>query len=215
MHRSSVVASISDWIAHPQSAAETLGSVLPEKAPFFVSYILLNGFAKYPIYLCRASSLALYGLQSLTARTARLRRQLRDPIRNQCDYSIFVPNMLLMLVLTLTYAVIQPIVILASFLTFATGWIVYRYLLLYVYSPLFESGGLLWPVIFDYAVVGLVISQLTVIGVFTVCIHSASFSYIPLCLISLKRTVTFMCSSRRHPRFKSCCYCVCHASRTW
>ena len=84
---------------------------LPERAAFFISYLLLNGLAKYPVYLCRAAYLASYAFSHhcLTPATPRAHRRLRDPEKDQLDYTAFVPNMLLMFVITATYAVIQPL----------------------------------------------------------------------------------------------------------
>ena len=43
---------------------------------------------------------------------------------------------------------------LAAGLSFGVGWITYRYQCLYIYAPVHEAGGRLWPLIFDYAILG-------------------------------------------------------------
>ena len=57
----------------------------------------------------------------------------------------------LMLVITLTYAVLQPVIVLAGLLTFSTNWFVYRYLTMFVYFPVFESGGKTIPMFYPFA----------------------------------------------------------------
>jgi hypothetical protein len=46
----------------------------------------------------------VHALLSTTARTKRSQRALRDPHVDQCDYYNFLPNMLMMFVVTLTCA---------------------------------------------------------------------------------------------------------------
>jgi hypothetical protein len=141
----------------------------------------------------------LYGRAGrLTAQNGGLRRGQRrqllghaadaDPARaNPADYFTLVPNLLLLFVLTLTYAIIQPLMVPASVLAFGSAWFVWRYLGMYVHYPVHESGGALWPAMFDYSTAGLVISQLTVIGLF-----SLKRGWPQLCLLGLLPPATLL-----------------------
>ena len=60
------------------------------QAPFFISYVLLNGFAKYPIYLCRASSLVIYSFKASTAGSENT-HDLRRVSNDSCSVP-FVPS---------------------------------------------------------------------------------------------------------------------------
>ena len=86
------------------------------------------------------------GMQRAAARTARHVRALRDPRNNPLPYYSVIPNLLLMFVITISYSVLQPVIVLAGLLTFGLNWFVYRYLTLYVFYPVHESGGFIVPV---------------------------------------------------------------------
>lgn len=51
-------------------------------------------------------------------------------------------------------------------LFFAIASVVYRHQLLYVYTPIFESGGLLWPRIYRRILFSLFILHFTMTGIF-------------------------------------------------
>ena len=46
------------------------------------------------------------------------------------------------------------------------GYIVSKYQVLYVNIASFESGGSFWPLVFGRMVVGILVGQLTMVGVF-------------------------------------------------
>eukprot|EP01051_Picozoa_sp_SAG22_P030803 SAG22_NODE_12144_length_454_cov_2.030986_1_plen_79_part_10 len=54
-----------------------------------------------------------------------------------------------------------------------TGWLVYRYKLLYMHYPIHESGGSLWPLLGDCTFVALLISHCTTFGLLS--LKRASF----------------------------------------
>ncbi|CAM9540737.1 unnamed protein product, partial [Choristocarpus tenellus] len=74
------------------------------------------------------------------------------------------PTLLLVLVVCLLYAVISPVIMPMGALFFAAAHIVYKYQMLYVYIPKYESGGVLWLSVYPRVLVGLAVAQLTVMG---------------------------------------------------
>jgi hypothetical protein len=59
-----------------------------------------------------------------------------------------------MFVIGFAYAPIAPLIIPWVVLFYAITWLFGKYLLIYVYNPEFDSGGLFWPVIFNRMIFG-------------------------------------------------------------
>ena len=71
---------------------------------------------------------------------------------------------MLVLVICFTYAVISPVVLPFGCVYFTAALLVYKKQILYVYTPMYESGGIMFPSACRYALYGLAISQITLLG---------------------------------------------------
>jgi hypothetical protein len=94
-------------------------------------------------------------------------REARHTQLLQIRYGVEYPDLLLVLVICLVYAVLSPLIMCFGALFFFAAGFVYRYIFLYVHVPAFESGGRFWFKVFDSTLVGLLFSTLTVIGYMT------------------------------------------------
>jgi hypothetical protein len=63
-----------------------------------------------------------------------------------------------------TYAVICPVIVPFGMLYFGFSLIVYKKQILYVYQPVYESGGAMFPGALQKTLFGLTCGQLTFIG---------------------------------------------------
>lgn len=97
-------------------------------------------------------------------RTERERKSELDG--HPCPFEEIVPIHLLTLTLATTFAVHAPIVLVASLCSFAVSFLVNKNMCKFVYVPSSDTGGGLWNSIFGNVVAGLIISQLTLIGIF-------------------------------------------------
>ncbi len=59
---------------------------------------------------------------------------------------------------------LSPLILPFLVLFFGFGYLVCRYLLLYVYVAPFESGGAFWPMVFSRMCAALIFSHITLIG---------------------------------------------------
>jgi len=80
------------------------------------------------------------------------------------DYGWQLPYHLLIFVIVLSYAVVQPVILPFGMVFFAIGYCVWKHQYLYVYIPEVESGGAYWSQVFRYLTASLFIGQLTIIG---------------------------------------------------
>ena len=74
------------------------------------------------------------------------------------------PHQLLVIVIVFSYAIIAPIILPFGMIDFTGALIVYKKQLLYVYSPVYESGGKMFPLAVQRTLFGLVCGQLTFLG---------------------------------------------------
>lgn len=80
-----------------------------------------------------------------------------------------------------TYAVICPIILPFGFVYFLGALIVYKKQILYVYSPVYESGGAMFPIAVQRSLFGLVCAQMTFWGY----LLTRKFVYQPLFVFPL------------------------------
>jgi hypothetical protein len=70
----------------------------------------------------------------------------------------------LLVVVTATYACIAPLTIPAGLCYFGGAAFIYKHQMLYVYEPVFETGGKWWPKVARCIVLALLFAQATMVG---------------------------------------------------
>ncbi|KAH8075619.1 hypothetical protein JL721_1633 [Aureococcus anophagefferens] len=169
----SLVKCLQKIIDDPQATLSLLGESLPQVCAFFSCYIFIKVFSGLCIELCRAVAAVQQALKrclypSSTPRDQRAEvlglRDFENP--GWFSYGKYGAQDLLVVVLLMTYCVMSPIILVPGLLFFGWASVVYRHQLLYVYEPIFESGGLLWPRIYRRTLFSIFIMQLTMVGLF-------------------------------------------------
>jgi len=82
------------------------------------------------------------------------------------NYGVVYPQAILIFVVTILYSVIQPIILIFGALYFGTGYLVYKYKLLFVFYKPYESQGEAWPITFTRLIWGITIFQVFMTGIF-------------------------------------------------
>ena len=151
-----------------------LGSSIPIMSGFFLQYLIV----KACIGLSMEINRGLAALQMILrwilcipdiTRTDRLRivagiRRWNNP--GWLPFGKCYANVLLIMVICMTYATIAPLVLVGGIMWFGYAQIAYRHSLLFVYEPRFETGGNFFPVVFRRFLYMLMISQASMIGIF-------------------------------------------------
>lgn len=158
--------SAADIIARPSAAFEILGNSLPTVVGYFISLIITKILAGLPMVILRIGALFRYLILRLVTREAYLtQRELDQVYRNlPCYYGWEYPTQLLVIVICFTYACISPIILPIGAIYFLGALMVYKKQLLYVYTPSYETGGSLFPLVCDRTIVGLICGQCTFMG---------------------------------------------------
>lgn len=80
-------------------------------------------------------------------------------------YYYYYPNHILVFVITVTYSVINPLILVFSVLYYGFALVVFKHQFAYCYVRRYEAGGKFYRRVFRYTTDGLIIFQLTIIGV--------------------------------------------------
>lgn len=159
--------SLADILNRPSSLLELLGSSLPSMVGYFVALLVTKILAGLPIVFLRVGALSrMMLLRSLTPQEAKLSQRELDEIYRpeNVQYGWEFPTQLLVIMIVFTYAVICPVILPVGFLYFSFALIVYKKQVLYVYQPVYESGGAMFPTALQRTLFGLCCGQLTMIG---------------------------------------------------
>jgi calcium permeable stress-gated cation channel len=158
---------IREIVNKPKLITRLLASSLPNTFFFFTSYVMLLAFSLYPIELLSVS--ALLGQQAkmrLMNLGKRKRREALKPLPPAYGYPRTYSGALLVMIISMVFSSIAPMILPFSILFFGIGWFVVRYLSMYMWHNAYESGGNMWGNVVTAITVGLVIYQLTFVGVF-------------------------------------------------
>ncbi|KAI8581589.1 hypothetical protein K450DRAFT_232048 [Umbelopsis ramanniana AG] len=162
---SSLGKTIQSIIMNPSSVANLLASSLPQVAPFFVNYVILKGIMLTPLELLLIGSIFVRGFNYLfLCKTPRDYAEARAP--PTFSYGWSYPNSLLVFVIVMVYSTISPLILLFGMTYFGLQYFVYKYQFLYVYFTPYETAGGAWPNVFPRLLVGMIIFQLTMTGLF-------------------------------------------------
>ena len=169
----SVITTISRLLEEPTVSFKMLADGLPKVSGFFCCYLLMKGLSGMSMELARVVPAAQHILKRLiypsaTARDRRAEvlgtREFDNP--GWFPFGKYCGQDLLIVVVTMSYACLAPVILLPAMVFFSMAFLVYKHQLLFVYLPIFESGGLFWPKIYRRWIFAMFLSQATMTGMF-------------------------------------------------
>lgn len=150
----------------PGSLLFKVAEQMTRNASFFVNYIIL-GVSVFAIEILQIKRVSCqyfrhWFAEDKTPRTEFEFKNRRIPL----DYSTWYPVTMLGFVITIVYSTIYPIIVPFAALYFWFGHLIFRYQILYVYSPSYETGGQFFEVFtLNKMFLGMYIQQVTTFGV--------------------------------------------------
>ncbi|GFP79329.1 CSC1-like protein at1g32090 [Phtheirospermum japonicum] len=186
-----------------QSATQiprTIGVSIPMKATFFITYIMVDGWARIASEILRLKPLVIFHLKNMfIVKTERDLERAMD--HKSVDFPETLPTLQLYFLLGMVYMVVTPILLPFILIFFAFAYFVYRHQVINVYNQKYESAGAFWPHVHGRIVAGLLISQLLLMGLLST--KKASNST-PLLVVLPILTLTFhkYCKNRFEPAFR-------------
>ncbi|KAF9683344.1 hypothetical protein SADUNF_Sadunf04G0003800 [Salix dunnii] len=149
-----------------QSANEipkTIGVAVPMKATFFITYIMVDGWAGIAGEVLMLKPLVLYHLKNFfLVKTEKDREEAMNP--GSLGFNTGEPRIQLYFLLGLVYATVTPVLLPFIIIFFAFAFVVFRHQIINVYSQQYESGAAFWPDVHGRVITALVISQLALMG---------------------------------------------------
>ncbi|TQD98889.1 hypothetical protein C1H46_015532 [Malus baccata] len=110
----------------PTEIPRTIGVSIPTKATFFITYIMVDGWAGIAGEILRLKRLVIFHLKNMfLVKTERDRIKATDP--GSVDFPETLPSLQLYFLLGIVYAVITPILLPFILVFFAFAYLVYRH----------------------------------------------------------------------------------------
>ncbi|XP_008799225.1 calcium permeable stress-gated cation channel 1-like [Phoenix dactylifera] len=185
-----------------QSANEipkTIGVSIPMKATFFITYIMVDGWAGIAGEILRLKPLVIYHLKNFfLVKTEKDREEAMDP--GSIDFGSSEPQIQLYFLLGLVYAVVTPFLLPFIIIFFGLAYVVFRHQIINVYNQEYESGAAFWPAVHGRIICALIISQLLLLGLLSTKQAAQSTPLLialPILTISFHR----FCKNRYEPAF--------------
>lgn len=151
----------------------SLGQTIPTAASFYMSYTLVQALISLPLKLLNIFPLLVFAAKASMAGSARGRRRLWA--RQYYKYGPSLPTHSLVVLFSLVFCVMYPMIAIPCVIYFAMASFVARYQLLYVKREAYQSGGCYQSVIYDQIVVALLTFQIVMFAVLSVKEFKFSF----------------------------------------
>ncbi|KAI7868344.1 hypothetical protein BDF14DRAFT_1881133 [Spinellus fusiger] len=154
-----------DIFKNPTDVVNILAIHLPGASPFFINYTILQGFLLMPLNLLLLGDLIVRGFSEYF-----LCKSPRDFAVNRApaayNYGVGFPAPLLIFVIVIIYSTISPLILVFGTVYFCITYVVYKYRFLYVNFMPYETSGKLWVMVFPRIIIGMLLLQLTMTGIF-------------------------------------------------
>ncbi|KAH9606510.1 hypothetical protein KSS87_018900 [Heliosperma pusillum] len=183
----------------PSQIPRNIGVSIPMKATFFITYIMVDGWAGIASEILRLKPLVIFHLKNMfIVKTERDRDRAMNP--GSVDYPEALPSLQLYFLLGLVYAVVTPILLPFIIVFFLLAFLVYRHQIINVYYQRYESAAAFWPHVHSRIIASLLISQLLLMGLLSTKEAAKST---PLLIVLPFITYAFhkYCKSRFEPAF--------------
>ncbi|KAG8365386.1 hypothetical protein BUALT_Bualt18G0099300 [Buddleja alternifolia] len=185
-----------------QSANEipkTIGVAIPMKATFFITYVMVDGWAGVAGEILRLKPLIFFHLKNFfLVKTEKDREEAMDP--GSIGFNTGEPRIQLYFLLGLVYAVVTPVFLPFILVFFALAYVVFRHQIINVYNQEYESAAAFWPDVHGRIICALIFSQLVLMGLMS---SKGAAQSTPLLIALPVLTIFFhrFCKGRYEPAF--------------
>lgn len=183
----------------PNQIPKTIGVAIPMKATFFITYIMVDGWAGVAGEILMLKPLIIFHLKNMfLVKTEKDREEAMDP--GSIGFNTGEPRIQLYFLLGLVYAAVTPMLLPFILIFFGLAYVVYRHQIINVYNQEYESGAAFWPDVHGRIIAALIISQLLLFGLLTTKQAAMSAPFIialPVLTLGFHR----FCKGRYEPAF--------------
>ncbi|ORX45213.1 DUF221-domain-containing protein [Piromyces finnis] len=191
------IASIWEYIDKtPFDLLKMLATSLIKLSPFYINYTMLQTFLIISVQLIYpapiAKSIFAWLLKFIhITKTPRTYSNLSDPRTFSLNYGYISTLPLVLFTVVMVFSCICPIIPCMGVLYFSYAFLVYKYQLMYIQHPRYESYGSFVPLYINRCLFAIFIFQLTMFSVLTIKLSmeynssSATFSNLPVLLFMI------------------------------
>ncbi|XP_028755293.1 calcium permeable stress-gated cation channel 1 [Neltuma alba] len=177
----------------------TIGTAIPLKATFFITYIMVDGWAGIAAEILMLKPLIIYHLKNFfLVKTEKDRDEAMDA--GSIGFNTGEPRIQLYFLLGLVYASVTPAVLPFIIVFFGLAYVVFRHQIINVYNQEYESGAAFWPDVHFRVVIALIFSQMVLLGLMSTKKAASSTPFLialPILTIWFHR----YCKGRFEPAF--------------
>ncbi|KAI8348642.1 hypothetical protein BD560DRAFT_410599 [Blakeslea trispora] len=152
---------------NPFGIINILSVNLPKASTFFITFVMLQATNQSGQTLLQIVPFILSFVMPLLNTTPRDIYNRKKTCPN-INLGTLIPSQTVIFILGLEYGVIAPLILPFVCLFFVLQYFVYLYQFLYVYELSYETAGRAFPRAIRHIYIGLLISQLTLIGLFAI-----------------------------------------------
>lgn len=183
----------------PNQIPRTIGVAIPMKATFFISYIMVDGWAGIAAEILMLKPLIIFHLKNFfLVKTEKDREEAMDP--GSIGFNTGEPRIQLYFLLGLVYAVVTPVLLPFIIVFFCLAYVVFRHQIINVYNQEYESGAAFWPDVHGRIIGALIISQLLLMGLLSTKQAAQSTPFL-IALPILTISFHYYCKGRFEPAF--------------
>ncbi|KII90959.1 hypothetical protein PLICRDRAFT_158404 [Plicaturopsis crispa FD-325 SS-3] len=165
---SGIIAALPGLVKSPTGVPSILANKLPGASTFFLTYIILQGLSVTAGGFLQIVTLFMYYLKLFVmGSTPRSIYNIKYGARSVAWGTLF-PSMTLLVVITLGYSIIAPIINGLACATFFMFYMLYKYQFLWVLNQprSSDTGGLFFPKALQHIFVGLYVQQICLCALF-------------------------------------------------
>ncbi|SPO05832.1 related to A.thaliana hyp1 protein [Cephalotrichum gorgonifer] len=172
----------------PTKAFELLSTSLPKASNFYISFFIIQGITIAASVLTQVAGFAIFHLTyKFLARTPRAMFQKWTTLA-AVSWGSVMPVYTNIAVISITYAVIAPLMLFWSTIGMALFYLAYRYNVLFITENAVDTGGLIYPRALKQLLTGVYLAQVCMVGL---CAISQAFWPLIIMIIILVLTILF------------------------
>ncbi|GJC78102.1 uncharacterized protein ColLi_00940 [Colletotrichum liriopes] len=166
----SAVATIRAIADNPGSIFGTLSTALPKSSSFYISYFILQGITLATGVLTQVVAFAIFvAVLKFLTNTPRALYQKWSTLA-AISWGSVLPVYTTIAVISITYAIIAPLMLFFSTLGIGLFYLSYRYNILFVTDTKIDTRGLLYPRALKQLFAGVYLAEICLIGLFAVSV---------------------------------------------
>jgi hypothetical protein len=151
-------------LSDPTAIVVMLAESMPGVATFFMNFILVACLGGIPITMLNIGPIAIFKIYTscFNQRSLTRRTLVTGPLADfDIRYSLIIPGVCYILCIAELYWVIAPLTSMAGGFLFLGWYIQWKYQFMYQIVPSYQSGGMYFYKMIDYAFTGLLFSTVT------------------------------------------------------